>query len=153
MWRGKQIGETVSSSSLWISKSVVNVKLRPSENCLTRSLMLAVPTALKLSHPDAWERILIVFASICFYIRGTCSPGGTQIKFGLSDISVKKKTLVDLGALSTIRHFIRQNKRMIWKTNYVQTVFRYPPQVGFEASWLLGDGFHESSDLGCGLNI
>ena len=34
-------------------------------------------------------------------------------------------------------------------TNYVQTIFRYPPQVGFWASWRLGDDFHESSDLEC----
>ena len=48
----------------------------------------------------------------------------------------KEKDLVDPPALSRIRHFIKRKIAYDLKQiQYTKTVFRYPPQVGFEASW------------------
>ena len=58
----------------------------------------------------------------------------------------KEKDHVDPPALSRIRHFI--NSKIAYdlkQIQYAKLVFRYPPQVGFEASWRR----LESSDLEC----
>ena len=48
----------------------------------------------------------------------------------------KEKDLVDPPALSRIQHFIKRKIAYDLKQiQYAKTVFRYPPQVGFEASW------------------
>ena len=63
----------------------------------------------------------------------------------------KEKDHVDPPALSRIRHFIM--KKIAYDLKQIQYAKQYLDIPRKSASRLLGDGFHESSDLGCGFNI